>query len=457
PDIDSAAKMNWKRAEKIRTAADVIVAVLTQEKYNDAAVRRFYREAAAAKKPVIVLFNMLDLDEDVQHIPRWIEQFITETKVQPLCILAVPHSRTQAENLTLPFHEVLIQDDKQTATLIGQVNFNTFLSELKFNDIKTQTLLGALDVLNDQSAGISAYLARIETAAKQFAEAQETLKHNGETTVEWAFLPSSILAEEIRLWWSESRPDWSKTLNSFYRKSGQILLFPIKKVGGYISTEYLGRKPVSPVSFTDFEKIEREAAVELCENMFQKLERLAASYNPVLKRELSKLLTGEHRVAILETAHKVLSSLEPVNDDFRVLLRKRLDDWKSENPQTDVWLRRIDNVMSAAHPLLTGVLVLGGSAVVGLPVFGSMIAGGVITTYGGETLLAAGSEGIAGGIAKLFRKIQKDFVTQRCQRFCAEFNKEIWDDVNNRLKNGTEIVNSEAFQNCKKNISALRK
>ena len=39
PDIDGTLRENWHRAELVRNAADVLIAVLTQQKYNDAAVR----------------------------------------------------------------------------------------------------------------------------------------------------------------------------------------------------------------------------------------------------------------------------------------------------------------------------------------------------------------------------------------------------------------------------------
>ena len=34
------------------------MAVLTPQKYNDAAVRRFFRKAADAQKPVVVVLNL---------------------------------------------------------------------------------------------------------------------------------------------------------------------------------------------------------------------------------------------------------------------------------------------------------------------------------------------------------------------------------------------------------------
>ena len=50
PDIDSDARVNWVRADAVRRAADVLIAVLTQQKYNDAAVKEFFRKAGAEDK-----------------------------------------------------------------------------------------------------------------------------------------------------------------------------------------------------------------------------------------------------------------------------------------------------------------------------------------------------------------------------------------------------------------------
>ncbi|MCK5861953.1 MAG: 50S ribosome-binding GTPase, partial [Candidatus Hydrogenedentes bacterium] len=48
PDVDSIEKRNWKVADHIRAAGDVIVAVLTPEKYKDARVVDFFRQAHAS-------------------------------------------------------------------------------------------------------------------------------------------------------------------------------------------------------------------------------------------------------------------------------------------------------------------------------------------------------------------------------------------------------------------------
>ncbi len=75
PDVDSDVPVNWSRAKAVRQAADVLVAVLTQQKYNDAAVKQFFRAAAQADKPILVLFNQCDLKADADYWPQWLSIF----------------------------------------------------------------------------------------------------------------------------------------------------------------------------------------------------------------------------------------------------------------------------------------------------------------------------------------------------------------------------------------------
>ena len=51
PDIDGTLKENWGLAEIVRHAADVLVCVLTQQKYNDAAIRDFFGRRPRSIRP----------------------------------------------------------------------------------------------------------------------------------------------------------------------------------------------------------------------------------------------------------------------------------------------------------------------------------------------------------------------------------------------------------------------
>ena len=439
PDFDADREANWERAKAIRHAADVVIAVLTEQKYNDAAVRRFFREAAEAGKPIIVLFNMIDPDGDLQHLSRWLKHFCHETGTQPIDVLAAPYNREQAETLNLPFYAV------REHTFVP-IDLKTELSELHFDTIKAQTLRGALNVLDDPKTGVQSYLDSVQKASSRFADALKTLENIGDTEVQWSGLPSSMLAAEIRTWWHSHRPAWSQKVNSVYRTIGSGLLLPARKAVNY----FWGKSEREEVtSLEDFHAAEQRAVIEFIGKVMNKLETLANTENPVLRREISALTSGEHRALLLQRAYSVLDSLAPVDQEFRELLHRRLSDWMVQNPKTTAWMKMLDNIMTAAHPLVTVALAVSGGWVVAGGATAVVVASGAGAAVVGETAIRVGAEGIAGKAAQLFRQIQEDYVLTRSQRFSEEFQKELWHDVMTRLQMGASVTETDVFKRCR--------
>jgi len=438
PDFDADREANWDRAKAVRHAADVVIAVLTEQKYNDAAVRRFFREAAQAGKPIIVLFNMVDTDGDLQHLFRWIDQFCRETDAQPIDVLVAHYNREQAEALSLPFYAV------RDNTLVP-IDIKTELCELHFDTIKAQTLLGALNVLDDPETGVQSYLDSVQAASSRFAEALNTLENIGDTEVQWSGLPASMLTDEIRAWWNSHRPAWSQKVNSVYHKIGGGLLWSVRKVANYFKENKNTEAPIS--SFEDFRAAEQRTAIEFVGNVMNKLETLANTDNPVLRREISELTSGENRALLLQRAYSVLNSLPPVDQEFRELLHQRLSDWVEQNPKTTAWMRTLDSIVTAAHPLITVTLAVSGLAVV-TPIISQVVVGAAAVAVG-ESAIQTGVESITGGAANLFRQIQEDYVLARSQRFSEEFQKELWHDVTLRLQTGASVTETDIFKRCR--------
>jgi len=439
PDFDADREVNWDRAKSIRHAADVLIAVLTEQKYNDATVRRFFREAAEADKPIIVLFNMVDLDGDVQHLSRWLEQFCHATGTQPIDLLAAPYNRECAETLTLPFYAI------RNDTLLP-IDIKTELNELHFDAVKAQTLLGAMKVLDDPTTGVQSYLDSVQHASSQFADALKTLENIGDAEVQWSGLPAAILADEVRAWWNANRPPWSQKINSIYRTVGGGLLWSVRKTVRYFKG---GSDTEQVTSLDDFRAAEQRTAIEFVEKIMSKLATLADTENPVLLREISELTSGSHRALLLQRAYSVLDSLPPVDQEFRGLLHRRLSDWAAENPKTAAWMHMLDNIMTAAHPLVTVTLAVSGGLAVAAAPLAYQVAGGAAVVAVGETVIQAGSEGIAGSAAKLFRQIHEDYVLTRSKGFAEGFQKELWQDIMNRLQMGASVTESDIFKRCR--------
>src|SRR5690606_33444312 len=156
PDIDSEVRINWKRADGIRRSADVLIALLTQQKYNDAAVKEVFRKAAAEDKAVMIVFNQVQLPEDEEYWPLWVGTFCKETGVRPEHVYLAPYDRRAAEANELPFYErdaMQVTGDRMrdevprdAGSRIPQPDqprsLLEDLSQLHFAEIKLRTLRG---------------------------------------------------------------------------------------------------------------------------------------------------------------------------------------------------------------------------------------------------------------------------------------------------------------------------
>ena len=319
PDVDSDAVVNWSRARAIRQAADVLIAVLTQQKYNDAAVKQFFREAAQADKPVIVIFNQCDLELDRAFWPQWLDTFCAETGIEPELVYVAPHNRAAAESRTLPVFSVGNNGDG-APQLAG--NFREQLAAFHFDTIKIRTFRGALSCVLDESAGLPAYLAELRKSSAEFSAAAETLSASDMARVVWPNLPANVLVNEIRAWWDSGRSKWSQKIHGFYRSVGQQVVRPVQALWS------AGRPEKDPLEA--FRQEERGAIVRAVESILDELERLSKIGNDTLRPRLLDLLGGDARQQLLKRVRTAHEQLPAVDEDYREFLCAELDLWKSE-------------------------------------------------------------------------------------------------------------------------------
>ncbi|MCP4641351.1 MAG: hypothetical protein GY851_13000 [bacterium] len=90
PDVDSIDKEHWAVADNIRAAGDVLIAMVTGEKYKDDRVVAFFREAHASGRVVVPVMNKANPEDDFAVARRQLEEFRVEIGLDTPCFL-VPH------------------------------------------------------------------------------------------------------------------------------------------------------------------------------------------------------------------------------------------------------------------------------------------------------------------------------------------------------------------------------
>ncbi|MEN6407902.1 MAG: GTPase domain-containing protein [Thermoguttaceae bacterium] len=449
PDVDSDATVNWDRARAIRQSADVLVAVLTQQKYNDAAVKEFFREAVEAQKPIVVVFNQCDLESDRDYWPQWLATFCEHTGASPSLVYVVPYDRRAAESLQLPFFAVSAESGRTTQP----ANPRDDLASLRFDEIKIQTFQGALRRVFDPHRGAPAYLEAIRTAARSFDSAASALEAGEMARVAWPTLPTCVLVDEIRRWWDEARQPWSRQIHGFYRTLGRGATWPVRA-----AWNAMAGPPSDPLEA--FGRQQREAVVLAVEKLLDELDRLSQVGNETLRPRLQRLLSGRARAELLAEVEAAQKSLPAVDQQYRDFLREELDRWRCESPRAVRFLQSLDHAAAVARPVLTvglfftGLHVAGdlvgqaaaqaaATTVVGHAATEAAIAGGI--TGGGEALLTGAGEGVRQAAGRLFRRLQSQYARQRAAWLAQWLERELLGDLLAELRRGAEIVRGAEF------------
>ncbi len=349
PDIDGTLRENWQRAELVRNAADVIVAVLTQQKYNDATVRDFFTAAAAAQKTVLVVFNMVAWPQQRERIAGWLATFSAETGVEPVAVYAAPHDFAAAEAGRITFHPLPeLTPDGGTAAPA------TRLADCDFDRIKFRAMAGAMRVVLDPETGASSWLDAFENSAAQWRDAARLLEREGRVRVELPTAPREIVWNEIWKWLEPRRSGFDLAVSRVYRVAGRGVMWAARRVGLSRSDEERRE---------DFSTLELGALKQALGDFVERLDETCRR-DPRLAAVLGPRLESADRAAWYADLERRHAALPLVSEDYRTFVRNELDRFARENPQLVGWILAGLNVGAVARPAITVGLGLAGAAVV---------------------------------------------------------------------------------------------
>ncbi len=513
PDVDSTATINWKRADAIRNAADVLVAILTQQKYNDAAMKKFFREAALADKPVILIFNMVDLDGDRDWWDDWITTFREETGVVAESIWIVPRDRFAAAERRLAFYRLRskktgpstppvtesadrtaksdesessdglakttssnslhLDSDTLASSVSEQKSRSRFsqpepaslqddLATLRFDAIRVRTFRGAIRRIVESQEGAEAWLTQLRTSSERYRRAVQTLEAEQLVRVDWPNLPPDAVSSEIWRWWDLSRPLWVQRVHGFYRTVSRTVISGAKNAWKYLlgdeSKSYLGADD----PLTRFRNQERLAIQSAIERLYAELQRLAEVGEETLRERVSAILSGASRTELLLRLQTAYEQLPTVDEDFRVFLAEKMEAWRSTNKNVDKVLRYTDYTTAVLRPAISiGLFVTGfqfAGHVAGSALFHAAqdTAIGAATTVVGDAAIQAGSD-LTNQVAAFFLAIQEHYVQRRAEWLAHRIEQELLGDLLTTLRDGAEVGNVPELTAAEQHLEWFRK
>ena len=460
PDVDSDVEVNWERARSVRQVADLLIAVLTSQKYNDAAVKQYFREAVESGKPVLLVWNMA-YEEQYRNVwPEWIAQFRTETGVAPLAVFATPHNREAVENIALEVRDIGLDGRGVIANDTGDISADTifpvvplqkYLNEIRFDELKMQALVGALRRVDAEHAGIGTYMRQIKTAAHDFDAAAQTLRGREHFDIDWPTIPKAMLADEIGRWCNSKRSDIMQNVSAVY----ETVLRPVHWAWGGLRNRLASNRQKAE------QKEELVAVLQLVEKTIDQLKRVGnASTNRVLKDELNRYL-GEKRKELLAAGERIHAQIPPKTDAYmRGEVYAILNRWAEENPEQWQKLHRIDVAAIGTHAILSlGALATCG-VMGGIAAFGSaglaplLMTGGIVS--GSEAVLKILGEEVRMKIAELKVAIQQKYATWRKGIFLERFESELWGEMLRKFDTLSTVSHSKEYIDTMDALESVR-
>lgn len=421
PDIDSDARVNWVRADAIRRSADVLIAVLTQQKYNDAAVKEFFRKAASEDKAVLVVFNQCLLPDDEQYWPIWLETFCSETGVQPECVYLAPADRAAAEELRLPFYErdwPVTADSRRPEDQSAR-DLRTDLASLRFREIRVRTLRGSVKELLHQQHGVPGWLRSLQNASDDLKATSERLSSDAVLKIrDWPVPPTSSFVAEIRVWWKARQHGWAKRINRVYDTIGAGVVWPFKAARNAIQGE-----PVEPLD--QYREREWTAILTTIEELFDKLQWMAESGNDMIRPRIEAVLQGASRTELLETLRRRHLAVD-FDAELKDVVDHEMERFSVDSPEIFAFYRQLNHVSAAVRPMTSVVLFSLGFGPAGETVAPLVadaaanavvhvvadVAGGATAAVAGDAAVGAAGKG-AGMLQAWFHQLNGRFTERR--------------------------------------------
>jgi hypothetical protein len=355
PDVDGTLRDNWRRAELVRSACDLIVAVLTQQKYNDAAVREFFTAAAAAGKAVVVVFNMLEWPAQAAVIGGWLDTFRRQTGLEPIAVYAAPWNRERASKGGIDFFEVAADAARApSSAVLSAADLVERLTRSDFDAIKRAAIAGSLAIVLDEAAGAPHWLETIELQAARWREARRILVEEAQVKAHLPAAPREVVWNEIWKWLEPRRSRFDMAVSGAYRIAGSGVSWIGRRIG---------------LLRGEAEKRSDFAAEELAglkTAMGDFLDRLddACRRDELVRSVLGPRLVQGDRGAWFVELERRHAALPLVSEDYRTFVRGELDRFAASRPDTVGWILTGLNVGAIVRPAVTVGLGLAGAAAV---------------------------------------------------------------------------------------------
>ncbi len=354
PDVDSIEHRNWDIADGSRAAVDVVIAVLTPEKYKDARVVEFFRKAHESGRVVVPVMNKANPINEYAAPRAQLDEFVKDAALDsPACFV-------------LPFdYDIETDFSREIRALDLGMSLMEYLTCLDVEAVKRNVYRDTLECFLSESAR---FLKQVESLRDRLHGMSPVFERHA-AALAASYIPQpgeqmgKLLHEQIRL----QRPAIVRHIAQF----NDVLLHKARPAISFFKHRILGAPKVKCLSDAEqFALLRAQQAGHLkrLTNEFAAFLIESARDMEAIPGSLIQSALAEIEVdAVAESlARDMLGEADVVSEDFRALTAQTIARWWEGNPEQRKFLLEMDALMVFA-PSAMLVFVGAFTAGVGAP------------------------------------------------------------------------------------------
>ncbi|MBI2435983.1 MAG: 50S ribosome-binding GTPase, partial [Candidatus Hydrogenedentes bacterium] len=346
PDVDSIDRQNWAVAENIRAAGDVLVAVLTGEKYKDERVVEFFRRARRAGRLILPLMNKADPDKDFDVARRQLADFCQDTGCDGPALFAVAHDFAIARDFrgrkihpltqALPLHEYLEQLD------VEQIKKNVYRDTVThFAECAAAFLVRAREEGARLRQVVQSFDAQAHAVALQYAPA-----------------PGAAVGGLFHEFVQAKRGRLDQVIGSASRAVARGISAVGRSVTGALLRRATFEKPAHEIDEGELRTAHRERLESLARGLAASYYELAQNLREPLDALARQGLETLDLEAAIERIIRDTLQAEDVSLAFRQHAQRQLDLWWNEHPMRRQAIMALDKLLLLAPAAIASAMAV---------------------------------------------------------------------------------------------------
>lgn len=344
PDVDSIDLANWEVAENIRAAGDVLVAVLSAEKYKDDRVVQFFRAARNAGRIVLPLMNKANPADNFAAARRQLAEFKNDVGLHHAPGFLAAHDFDFGRD----------SDHARIQSESGNESLRDYLDTLNVAEIKAR-------VFRDTTAhflhGAAQFLAQVEALAEDTRRAIAALEAlAAKAARDYDPRPGAQISGLFHAFMQSRRSVWMQFLGTITRRGGESVLALSRKIQDMLRGSR-NRGPALP-SATDLhahhENAVRRIAADLIASCTGHIRDLP---DPLCALALPAATSLEVAASERRILAEVLAA-EEISEAFRAHAMATLDAWWREDARSRNMMLALDHVLLIAPTALAALVIL---------------------------------------------------------------------------------------------------